>query len=653
MAEEVIALKVSLDAADSANSVRDLKKAIKELENAALEAGNKGDEALSRKYAAAAGAARDKMADFKKEIQGVSDAGSKLGAIANVGATIASGFQAAQGAAALFGASGKDLEKVMLKVQAATALAQGAQALANATEDIAIAKKVVFTTVTNIANAASKAFGISAAASMALATAGITVLVGAVIGLIAYLSSATSESEKLAEQEKKRKEQALAANKFQEDFQIRAIENELKLAQAEGKSADEILAIRKRLLNAKIDIIKQEEDLLTTTVERSRELSLQRQDLENEIAVADAERNQQKIADAKKTSNEINKVKEDGIKKSEELEKLREQQAKDFIARTESEYNTANKLSDQYYSTLITNATIKGEDVKGLELKQLQDKLQNAKDYGQDLIEIQNQIALKEKEIADNKLTTAIKGIEDEKAKKKLALTEGSGGQGVSQAQQLQLDLEFDQKLFEIKLASGERDIALEQRIADTKIAIAKDDLALHKKVNDAKVQSAAITLGAISDITSLFGAKNEKAAKRAFDINKGIQIGQAIISTYQGANAIFAAAAANPATVLFPAQPFIAAGAAIIAGLANVAKISSQKFDGGGSGGSANVSTPSLSSGGGASGIPTPATSILGEGGQVTNITGNQNSKVYVTETDISATMKRVNVIEARAKVG
>ena len=150
-----------------------------------------------------------------------------------------------------------------------------------------------------------------------------------------------------------------------------------------------------------------------------------------------------------------------------------------------------------------------------------------------------------------------------------------------------------------------------------------------------------------------MFGAKNEKAAKRAFDINKGIQIGQAIISTYQGANAIFAAAAANPATVLFPAQPFIAAGAAIIAGLANVAKISSQKFDGGGSGGSANVSTPSLSSGGGASGIPTPATSILGEGGQVTNITGNQNSKVYVTETDISATMKRVNVIEARAKVG
>ena len=310
-----IALEVKVNSGSSVNAVKDLKKEIKELESLSLQAGNAGNEALARKYASAAGAARDKMADFKKEIQGVSDAGSKLGAIAQVGSTIASGFQAAAGASALFGASGKDLEKVMLKIQAATALAQGAQALANATEDIAIAKKVVFTTVTNIANAASKAFGISAAASMALATAGITVLVGAVIGLVAYLSSATSASDKLAEQEKKRKEQALAANKFEQDSQLKAIENELKLAEAEGKSADEILAIKKRLLNSKIDIIKEEENLLETTVERSRELSIQRQDLENEIAVADAERNIQRIEDAKKTSNEIVKIKEDEVKK--------------------------------------------------------------------------------------------------------------------------------------------------------------------------------------------------------------------------------------------------------------------------------------------------------------------------------------------------
>ena len=143
-----IALEVKVNSGSSVNAVKDLKKEIKDLESLSLQAGNAGNEALSRKYAAAAGAARDKMADFKKEIKGVSDASSKLGAIAQVGSTIASGFQAAAGASALFGSSGKDLEKVMVKIQAATALAQGAQALANATEDIAIAKKVVLTTVT-------------------------------------------------------------------------------------------------------------------------------------------------------------------------------------------------------------------------------------------------------------------------------------------------------------------------------------------------------------------------------------------------------------------------------------------------------------------------------------------------------------------------
>ncbi|MEI7668741.1 MAG: hypothetical protein WCJ33_01505, partial [Pseudomonadota bacterium] len=195
MADEVISLEIDVNVAESANSLKELKQSIKDLENAALKAGNAGDEALSRKYAAAAGAAKDKMADFKKEIQGVQDAGSKLGSIAKVGATIASGFQAAQGAAALFGASGKDVEKILLKVQAATALAQGAQALANVTEDIAIAKKVVYTTVTNIANTATKIFGVTVTTTMAAATLGIGLLIAGVIALIAYFNSASDASE--------------------------------------------------------------------------------------------------------------------------------------------------------------------------------------------------------------------------------------------------------------------------------------------------------------------------------------------------------------------------------------------------------------------------------------------------------------------------
>ena len=181
-----IALEVKVNSGSSVNAVKDLKKEIKDLESLSLQAGNAGNEALSRKYAAAAGAARDKMADFKKEIKGVSDASSKLGAIAQVGSTIASGFQAAAGASALFGSSGKDLEKVMVKIQAATALAQGAQALANATEDIAIAKKVVLTTVTGAyAAVVGTTTGALKVLRIAMASTGIGALVVGVGLLIA------------------------------------------------------------------------------------------------------------------------------------------------------------------------------------------------------------------------------------------------------------------------------------------------------------------------------------------------------------------------------------------------------------------------------------------------------------------------------------
>ena len=117
--------------------------------------------------------------------------------------------------------------------------------------------------------------------------------------------------------------------------------------------------------------------------------------------------------------------------------------------------------------------------------------------------------------------------------------------------------------------------------------------------VQNSKVDLALNGLTAIMDLTNAFAKDNEKSQRRAFEINKRLQIAQAIISTYQGANNIFAAAAANPKTVLFPAQPFIAAGLAIVSGLANVATIAKQQFQGGSAGGG-GVTSPNFNTGGG-----------------------------------------------------
>ena len=132
----------------------------------------------------------------------------------------------------------------------------------------------------------------------------------------------------------------------------------------------------------------------------------------------------------------------------------------------------------------------------------------------------------------------------------------------------------------------------------------AQTRIAQEEAVQDAKLSLASDALGAIGALTAAFAKGDEKRAKAAFKIQKAVSIAQATVDTYKGANAIFASAAANPKTVLFPAQPFIAAGVAIASGLANVATIAQQQFQGGGNpgGGGNNDSVPNLPDGGGGS---------------------------------------------------
>ncbi len=183
---------------------------------------------------------------------------------------------------------------------------------------------------------------------------------------------------------------------------------------------------------------------------------------------------------------------------------------------------------------------------------------------------------------------------------------------------------------------------AREHEINEIKKKFAKEDLEREQAVEDAKIGLAIDGVDALINLTSAFAKDNEKSQRRAFEINKKLQIAQAIMTTYQGANAIFASAALNPATVLFPAQPFIAAGIAIANGLANVVNISKQQFQTSSPGG-AGQQTPSFGGGGGG----TPPT--LQPANTSTLVPQNQ-TQVFVTETDITNTQNQVSVIQGQA---
>jgi hypothetical protein len=136
----------------------------------------------------------------------------------------------------------------------------------------------------------------------------------------------------------------------------------------------------------------------------------------------------------------------------------------------------------------------------------------------------------------------------------------------------------------------------------------AQIDEAAHSK----KVELAKAGLSAIAQITELFGKKSEKAAKQAFKIQKAANIASALVTTYQSATAAYASQFTPLPDPSSPVRGAIAAGIAIASGLANVAKITQQKFEGGTPPG--NSPPPSDAGGGGT--VISPNFNVVGNSG-------------------------------------
>ena len=122
MADKEVAIKINVQADGGAKSLSELKKEFRETQQT-LE----GLDSSSKDYIKTLeklGGIKDQIGDLNAEIKAFNPEG-KVQAFGNVIGGLASGFQAAQGAAALFGQEGEALQKTLLKVQAASALADG------------------------------------------------------------------------------------------------------------------------------------------------------------------------------------------------------------------------------------------------------------------------------------------------------------------------------------------------------------------------------------------------------------------------------------------------------------------------------------------------------------------------------------------------
>ena len=485
--------------------------------------------------------------------------------------------------------------------------------------------------------------------------------------------------EERASNEQKRSERERADLQRNIELKQRAFDNEqaaiqrtIDLYNAQGKDVEKLTRlklenaakVKKALLEEQKQLVSNTDyyaeygsDLQRTIAQTSQDVinqsTQEAKDAQNELDVFNAEQEKKRKDKAKENAKERAANNKNLIKQIEDAQ-IEAIQNEDIRAR-------AKLLKDAERSTQEINRLKADEEKKATLKKLIDEKLQRD-------LQALDDAALKKQQEADK--TALDFKIKQERELLKMIEDLSEQNYLATLSDQEREMLAVQDKYFELEtMAQGNAD-ALEQiEIAkanelnniNLKYQEQRDkqneeqrqkDLKREQDILEFKLFAATETFKLISDVADLFGKKNEKAAKRAFMIQKASSIAQATIETYKGANAIFASAAANPSSILFPAQPFIAAGLAIGSGIANVAKIASQKFEGGGTPSSSgdtgsvpNLTGASASSFTANTNAQTTNLSTLGQGAQP----GVNLSQVVVLESDITGTQNKVKLQEAK----
>lgn len=160
------------------------------------------------------------------------------------------------------------------------------------------------------------------------------------------------------------------------------------------------------------------------------------------------------------------------------------------------------------------------------------------------------------------------------------------------------------------------------------------------------KIARKRTTANVIMDIaSSMFGSLSSILGEES-KAGKAFAVAQATIDTYKAANAAYASLAGIP--VVGPGLGYAAAAAAVLAGVANVKKILEVPDDGKETttpSASQSIVRPNISL---SDTIPTQLTQNLMTDTELSEL--NKPTRVYVTETDISDTMNKVEVTENNA---
>lgn len=666
MAEKkVIELEVKTD------SVKSLKAQLREAQDDVQQLSEKFGATSQEAVNAAKRAAelKDAIGDAKA-LTDAFNPDAKFNALSTSIGGVLNGFQAYEGALGLIGVESEALQETMLKVQSAMALSQGLQGLLEAKDS--------FKQLGAVASNALKGI------KTGLLATGIGALVVALGTIIAYwddikelVSGVSAEQQKLNEKSHENYETAKE--------QLSTLDAQDNILKLQGKSEREILNIKIKKIDSAIALGKIELENVIKTSKAEEAAAIQNYNMTKKIvdfllnvafmmpklmlmpidmAIKGANKVSEALGLGKAISFDLGKtiadmqnkassfvagsifnvpaLKKENEETRKEIEKsindlenqkagfqlsikqIDQQAAKDARTRREEEQNKIKEEQQKLFEEeqRLNEERLKHqEEVYNLELSLMKDKrqkeIQELINSYDEKYEIANGNAELEKQLTET-LNSEIAAINTRYAEEE-AQKEAEKQNAITEAE---------------RLAAEER-----KRISD-------EEREQKKRNQDLTLEAATTTLDTIANVAQLFAGKSEKQQKKAFNIQKAASIANATIQTYQSATSAFSAL--SPIPIVGPVLGAIAAAGAVAAGLLNIKKIASTKFEGGGapSGGGGGGGGAGAGASATSGGAVTPQFNVVGNA-QATNPLaglGNQPIQAYVVSGEVTTAQQLDN---------
>lgn len=593
-------------AKDGADATKQLRDQIKQYRNEVLEA-EEGTEEWTRAMENLANA-QFELRDINEQARySATDFGEQLGNVTRITQGVAAGFSAANAAVALFGGESEDLQKVMVKLQAGIAIVQGLQGLEGMNKSVTgLSNAIKSKLIPSIKNAAT-----------AMGTAGwvsvILIAVTAITALVMQLIKMNKEVD-IAEQAYNRLNNKLTSTSKSIQQLQREHKRELDLMKAEG-------ATEEQLINQRIKNTEKYRDLVWQNVK----------DLRRQIEVEQDETRKDDLTKSlEKAELEYYNYVQDIADLQNNLKVLEIQANKTAAA-------TAEILANAPESTLTGDEVTFDETPKVTDNTQIKTKSNGAADkYG---------YAIAAKELTLRKqLSQALLLDDEERYKKEIELTNAFNEEKMRLLNEAILKENDLTKAASLMIEKANLEVEIEEnknaQLAELRRKEKEQqELDLQNRVNavSSAVQTTSSLFGSIADIYESGDKENEKNAKKA----KQMKIAQATIDTLWGSvTAYMTTLKGFPAPINMVLAPLNAA-ATLAAGMATIAKIKN--------------SDPINGSGVGASVSPTQTYSTampMTADNQATNLNNidyiNADSRVYILESDIANSNKRVQVRES-----